>query len=134
MKGSLYAIIMSFVIGLFLMPATIYAQSDQDAAIVSPIEQPHACKSASRDKHSFIVRLKDQASSMLSKMKSIITGKGGSFEGNKECGCFEGKSVLGTIKGEYRSISDNVIEITINDKPLDMSYITIESVIKKYLS
>jgi hypothetical protein len=67
-------------------------------------------------------------------MKSIITGKGGSFEGNRESGSFEGKSVLGTIKGEYRSISDNEIEITIDDKPLLMSYSTIESEIKKYLS
>ena len=134
MNKSLYAIIMSFVIGLFLMPVTIYARSDQDATIVSPIEQPHACKSASRDKHSFIVRLKEEASSMLSKLKSIITGKGGSFEGNKECGSFEGKSALGPIKGEYRSISDKEIEITIDDKPLDMSYSLIESVIKAYLS
>jgi hypothetical protein len=133
-KRSLHAIIMSFVIGLFLIPSTIYAQSDQYATIVSPIEQPHACKSASRVKHSFIVKLKDEVSSILSKMKSIITGKGGSFEGNKEYGSFEGKSVLGTIKGEYRSISDNEIEITIDDKPLLISYSTIESEIKKYLS
>ena len=134
MKRSLYAIIMSFVIGLFLLPVTIYAQSDQDATIVSPIEQPHACKSDSRVKHSFIVKLKDEVSSILSKMKSIITGKGGSFEGNKECGSFEGKSALGPIKGEYRSISDKEIEITIDDKPFDMSYSLIESVIKAYLS
>ncbi len=134
MKGSLYVIIMSFVIGLFLIPITIYAQSDQDATIVSPIEQPHACKSVSPAKHSFIVKLKDAASSILSKMKSIITGKGGSLEGNKEFGSFEGKSVLGTIKGEYCSISDNEIEITINDKPLLIPYSTIESEIRKYLS
>jgi hypothetical protein len=134
MKRSLYAIIMFFVIGLFLIPVTIYAQSDQDATIVSPIEQSHACKSDSRIKHSFIVKLKDEVSSILSKMKSIITGKGGSFEGNKEYGSFEGKSVFGTIKVEYRSISYNEIEITIDDKPLVMPYITIESEIRKYLS
>ena len=134
MKRSLYAIIMSLVIGFFLIPLTIYAQSDQETTIVSPIEQPHACKSVSRAKHSFIVKLKDEVSSILSKMKSIITGKGGSFEGNKECGSFEGESVLGTIKGEYRSISVNEIEITIDDKPLVMPYSWIESEIKKYLS
>ena len=134
MKRSLYAIIISIVIGLFLMPVTIYAQSDQDATIVSPTEQPHACKSASRVKHSFIVKLKDEVSSILSRMKSIITGKGGSFEGNKECGSFEGESVFGTIKGEYRSISVNEIEIIIDDKPFVMPYSWIESEIKKYLS
>ena len=134
MKRSLYAIIMSFAIGLFLIPVTIYAQSDQDATIVSPIEQAQASKNVSGGKYSFIVKLKDEVSSILCKMKSIITGKGGSFEGNRERGSFEGKSVLGTIKGEYRSISDNEIEITIDDKPLLMSYSTIESEIKKYLS
>ena len=134
MKRSLYAIIMSFVIGLFLIPVTIYAQADQNATIVSPIEQPHAYKRVSGGKYSFIVKLKDEVSSILSKMKSIIMGKGGSFQGNKEHGSFEGKSVLGTIKGEYRSISDNEIEITIDDKPLVMSYSTIETEIKKYLS
>ena len=134
MEGPFYAIMMFLVIGLFLIPETIYAQFDQAAVMISSIGQPHACKNGSRVKHSFIVKLKDEVSSILIKMKSIITGKGGSFEGNKECGFFEGKSVLGTIKGQYRSISDNEIEITINDKPLVMSYSKIESEIKKYLS
>lgn len=133
MKRPLYAIIMSFVIGVLLMSATVYAQSCQDAAIAPPTGQPLACKSAPRVKHSFIVRLKDEASLILGKMKSLITGKGGSFEGGKECGSFEGKSALGTIKGEYRSISDNEIEIIIDDKPLAVSYSTIESEIRKYL-
>jgi hypothetical protein len=133
MKRSLYAIIMSFVIGLFLIPVTIYAQSDRDATIVSPPEQPQACQSASRVKHSFIVKLKDEVSSILGKMKAMITGKGGSFEGNKECGSFEGKSVFGTIKCEYHSISANEVEITIDDKPFVMSNRMIESEIKKYL-
>jgi len=66
-------------------------------------------------------------------MKSIIMGKGGSFEGNTERGSFEGKSVLGIIKGEYRSISHNEIEIIIDDKPFVMTYSAIESEIKKYL-
>jgi hypothetical protein len=134
MKRTLYVIIMCFALGLFLIPVTIYAQSDQDSTIVSPMEQPQACKGASRVKHSFMVKLKDEVASVLSKMKSLITGKGGSFEGNKENGSFEGKTVLGTIKGEYRSISDNEIEITIDDKPFLVSYSTIESEIKKYLS
>jgi len=130
MRRSLYAIIMSFVIGLSLMPVTIYAQSDQEAAL----DQLHASKSGPRVKHSFIVKLKDEVSSILDKMKSVITGKGGSFAGNKECGYFEGKSVFGTIKCEYRSISANEVEITIDDKPLVMSNSMIESEIKKYLS
>jgi hypothetical protein len=139
MKRTLYVIIMCFAFGLFLIPVTIYAQSDQDSrivspTIVSPIEQPHTCKGASRVKHSFIVKLKDKVASVLHKMKSLITGKGGRLEGNKENGSFEGTTILGTIKGEYRSISDNEIEIIIDDKPFLVSYSTIESEIKKYLS
>jgi hypothetical protein len=132
MKSSLNAIIMFFVIGLFI-PVTIYAQSDRDAAVVFPPDQPHACQGASRVKHSFIVKLKDEVSSILGRMKAMITGKGGSFEGNKDCGSFEGKSALGTIKCEYRSISANEVEIIIDDKPFVMSYSRIESEIKKYL-
>ncbi len=134
MKRTLDVIIMCFAIALILIPVTIYAQSDQDSAIVSPIEQRHQCKGASGVKHSFIVKLKDEISSVLSKMKSLVMGKGGSFEGNEENGSFEGKTVLGTIKGEYRSISDDEIEITIDNKPFLVSYSTIESEIKKYLS
>jgi hypothetical protein len=43
MKRASYAISMSFVTGLFLIPVTIYAQSDHYATIGSPIEQPYAC-------------------------------------------------------------------------------------------
>ncbi len=133
MKRSLYAIAMSFVIWLFLMPVTIYAQPDQAATTFSPAEQQHACKNVSPVKHSFIVKLKNEVSSILARMKSMITGRGGSLEGNRESGSFEGKSALGKIRGEYRSISDNEIEITIDDKPLLVPYSTIESEIRKYL-
>ena len=37
------------------------------------------------------------------------------------------------IKGEYRSISDTEVEITIEDKPFIIPYRTIESRIKEYL-
>jgi hypothetical protein len=133
MKRFLCAIIMTFGVGLFLIPATIYAQSCP-VAPTTPIEQPYACKSAAPVKYSFTVKLKAEMSLILGKMKSIITGKGGSLEGNKESGSFKGKSAFGTIKGEYRSISNTEIEITIDDKPFLLSYSTIELAIRKYLS
>ena len=61
-------------------------------------------------------------------------GQGGKFEGNTECGFFDGKSVMGTIKLKYRSISDSEIEIVIEDKPFIIPSPTIESEVKKYLS
>jgi hypothetical protein len=134
MKRLLSVIITCFVVGLFFRPTPIYAESDQDATVFSPIAQPHACRGTAPVKHSFIIKLKDEVSSVLRKMKSIITGKGGSLQGNKEAGSFEGKTILGTIKGEYRCVSDDEIEITIDEKPFLVSYSTIESEIKKYLS
>jgi len=134
MKRSLQKKTMTIVIGLFLIPAVIHAQPDQVTTTKPPaLEQPCVCEGTST-KHSFIVKLKNELSSILTKVKSIITGRGGKFEGNTECGSFDEKSVLGTIKVKYRSISDNEIEIIIEDKPFIIPSQTIESAIKKYLS
>jgi hypothetical protein len=134
MKRSLQIKTMTIVIGLFLIPAVIHAQPDQVTTKPSTWEQPCVCEGASLTKHSFSVKLKNEISLILMKVKSIITGQGGKFEGNTECGFFDGKSVLGTIKVKYRSISNNEIEIIIEDKPFIIPSQTIESEIKKYLS
>jgi hypothetical protein len=134
MNSSLQIKTMTIVIGLFLIPAVIHAQPDQVTTKPPALEQLCICEDTSLTKHSFIVKLKNEISSILNKVKSIITGQGGRFEGNTECGFFDGKSVLGTIKVKYRSISDNEIEIIIEDKPFIIPSQTIESAIKKYLS
>ena len=124
---------MTIVIWLFFIPAVIHAQPDQVTTKPPTLEQPCVCEGTPTTKHSFIVKLKNEISSILNKIKSIITGRGGKFEGNTECGSFDGKSVLGTIKLKYRSISDNEIEIIIEDKPFIIPSQAIESAIKKYL-
>ena len=134
MKRSLQIKTLTIVIGLFLIPAVIHAQPDQVTTKTPALEQPCVCEGTSLTKHFFIVKLKNEISSILMKVKSIITGQGGRFEGNTECGFFDGKSVLGTIKVKYRSISNNEIEIIIEDKPFIVPSQTIESEIKKYLS
>jgi hypothetical protein len=134
MNRSLHIKTMTIFIGLLLIPAVIHAQPDQVTTPPPALEQPCICEGTSLTKHSFIVKLKNEISSILTKVKSIITGRGGRFEGNTECGSFDGKSVLGTIKLKYRSISDNEIEITIEDKPFIIPTQMIESQIKKYLS
>jgi|GEM_PF-949837 hypothetical protein len=134
MKRSLHINLLAVIIVLFSIPAVIHAQPDQITTITPAAEQPCDCEDAPPTKHSFIVKLTSEISSILSKIKSLITGKGGKFEGNTECGYFNGKSVLGTIKVKYRSISDNEIEIIIEDKPFIIPSKTIESAIKKYLS
>ena len=117
---------------LFLMPMIIYAQPEQTATRTVPME-PAASQCTCTSKHSFIVRVKEELSAILNKIKAKITGNGGNFDGNAECGSFASKSRLGTIKGGYRSISVNEIEITIEDKPFLVPYSRIESEIKKAL-
>jgi len=84
--------------------------------------------------YSFTIKLNDEISSILKKVESEITDNGGRFEGNTECGSFDGKSSLGLVKGEYHCISDNEIKITIKDKPFVVPYSMIEFEIKKYFS
>jgi hypothetical protein len=134
MKRSLQIKTLAIIFALFLIPAVIHAQTDEITPITPAAEQPFACEDAHPTKHSFIVKLTSGISSILNKVKSLITGKGGKFEGNTECGAFDGKSVLGTIKIKYRTISENEIEIIIEDKPFLIPSQTIESAIKKYLS
>jgi hypothetical protein len=92
------------------------------------------CRGTRGDKHSFFVNVKDGISSIIEKIKSKITGNGGRFEGNLEHGFFGGRSVLGTIKGEYITISANEVEIVITDKPFIVPYKTIEYRVREYLN
>lgn len=133
MKRSLQIKTLILVSVLISVPALIHAQPDQISAIIPLLQQPCVCEDTSLTKHSFIVKLTSELSSILNRVKSFITGKGGKFEGNTECGSFDGKSVLGTIKVKYRSISDDEIEIIIEDKPFLIPSQTIESAIKNYL-
>ncbi len=58
----------------------------------------------------------------------------GADVGNLEHGFFGGRSALGTIKGEYITVSENEIEIVITDKPFIVSYKTIEHRVREYLN
>lgn len=84
--------------------------------------------------HIFTVTVNDEISSVLAKVESAITENGGTFLGDNSKGMFHGKSVVGAIKGEYCSVSENEIQIRITDKPFIVSYSMIEGEIKKYFS
>ncbi|MBI5100940.1 MAG: hypothetical protein HZB33_03800 [Nitrospirae bacterium] len=84
--------------------------------------------------HSFTLRLTDELSGVLDRVRSGIVAGGGRFDGNAERGSFEGKTVVGMIKGEYRSVSAFEIEITITHKPFIVPYGSIESEIINYFS
>ncbi|HET6516010.1 MAG TPA: hypothetical protein VFG09_12675 [Thermodesulfovibrionales bacterium] len=85
-------------------------------------------------RHSFTVELNEELSTVLKKVEAYITGNGGRFEGDTESGFFDGKSVLGHIKGEYRSLAERQITITIIHRPFLVPYSKIESAIRKYFS
>jgi len=84
--------------------------------------------------YSFTIKLDDELDSVLKRVESGIRGNGGRFQGDTESGSFAGKSVLGFIKGSYRSLSGEEIRIIITDKPFLVPYRTIESEIRKYFS
>ena len=82
--------------------------------------------------HTFVVKISDEAASVITKVESEITGSGGTFLGNAEKGSFSGKSVLGMIRVEYCCIAECEISITIKDKPFLVPYSAIESEIRSY--
>ncbi|MBI5633780.1 MAG: hypothetical protein HZA15_09915 [Nitrospirae bacterium] len=84
--------------------------------------------------HTFTVALNDEIAAVLGRVESAITESGGTFQGDSSKGVFQGISVMGPVKGEYSSVSENEIRITINDKPFIVPYSMIEGEIKKYFS
>jgi hypothetical protein len=132
---SLHIATVTIVVALLLTPGVIRAQSGRDSTNTAIMERMAVCEGIETDKqHSFNVKLGRQISSLIEKIKSKITGTCGTFQGDARCGCFLGNSILGVIRGEYRSISDTEVQITIEDKPFIIPYRTIESRIREYLS
>jgi len=82
--------------------------------------------------HIFTVAISDEISSVLARVESAITGSGGAFFGDTEKGVFQGNTLMGPVKGEYCSVAENEIRITIKDKPFVVPYSMIEGEIKKY--
>lgn len=82
--------------------------------------------------HTFSVTLEDEISSVLKRVESAIIESGGAFSGDTAKGVFQGNSVMGPVKGQYCSISENEILITISDKPFIVPYSLIEGEIRKY--
>jgi hypothetical protein len=82
--------------------------------------------------HSFNVKFSEGIATTLKKVESYITGSGGTFSGTEECGTFHGKTPAGMIKGQYSSVSENEIMITITDKPFIVPHSMIETEIRRY--
>ncbi len=82
--------------------------------------------------HVFTVRLDEDRTSIRAKIEALITTHGGKLQGDSEKGFFEGRTVLGPMKGEYQFPSDRELKITVTDKPFLVSYDLIESQLRKF--
>lgn len=69
------------------------------------------------------------AEHIIRKAKTAIEGQGGEFEGSESAGTFS-VSVLGNISGSY-TISGQVMEVTIESKPMFIPCSQLESFMKK---
>lgn len=84
--------------------------------------------------HTFKVTIKKDLPTTIKEVESTIVENGGKFKGNASKGKFAGKTLLGKIKGEYASLSENEIKITIIKKPFVTSKSKVESAIREYFS
>jgi len=84
--------------------------------------------------YSFKISIKKDLSASLKEAEDAIVENGGEFKGDTSNGIFLGKTMMGKVQGEYSSISDNEVEITITKKPFIASKGKIESAIREFFS
>jgi len=84
--------------------------------------------------YSFKISVKKDLLATLKEVEDTIVENGGEFKGDTSSGIFFGKTIIGKVRGEYNSISDNEVEITITKKPFIASKGKIESAIREYFS
>ncbi len=66
--------------------------------------------------YSFKIPIKKDLSATLKEAENAIVENGGEFKGDISNGIFLGETMLEKVQGEYSSISDNEVEITITKK------------------
>jgi hypothetical protein len=81
---------------------------------------------------SFDVTVTSDLAGALDRVKSQITGSGGSFTGDTQGGSFSGEvPMMGGFEGRYE-VSGDVVTITIIDKPFLIPCAIIESKIREF--
>jgi hypothetical protein len=80
----------------------------------------------------FKVKVADDVTSVLNKVRSQIKSAGGKFDGDTLSGTFSGDvSVMGSFVGNYE-VSGTTVTITITKKPFTIPCNSIESKIREY--
>lgn len=81
---------------------------------------------------SFRLAVEEELSELLEKVRSQIEREGGRFDGDIRSGAFSGNvSLVGAFRGRYE-VTDNLVTITITDKPFVISCQSVEAKIRAY--
>jgi hypothetical protein len=83
-------------------------------------------------KCNFSIPFSGSAQDVFSKAKAAVEKQGGSFNGDSNNGSFS-INVFGTISGSY-TVSGNLLDVVIEDKPMMIPCGAIENVLKSQFS
>lgn len=81
----------------------------------------------------FSIPFSGDANAIVAKAKGVIEAQNGIFNGNTSSGNFEVTLLANTVKGSY-SISAQILNLTITDKPFFVPCSTIESFLRSKIS
>jgi hypothetical protein len=81
---------------------------------------------------SFSIEFSGSPDRIVGKAESAIRGAGGKFTGDVNGGSFNLSTGIGSVKGGY-TISDDLLDIVISEKPAFISCSRIEKELRKYL-
>ncbi|TAF78854.1 MAG: hypothetical protein EAZ50_12920 [Runella slithyformis] len=83
--------------------------------------------------NSFDIPLKGSATETLAKAKEVLENGNGQMTGSDTSGTFSVPAGLGKVKGTYE-VGNNLLKITITNKPIYVSANMIEEMLKKHIS
>ena len=81
----------------------------------------------------FTKKLTGDIQQIFVKAKTEANAAGGKISGDEKSGDFTGKTPVGAIKGTY-TVTDGVLNVTINKKPMLLSENTIKNAINGYFA
>lgn len=83
--------------------------------------------------HSFDIEIKGNAADTLAKAKQAIEEGNGTMTGDGIVGAFSVPAGLSKVKGTYE-VKNNILKVTITNKPIYVSASMIEDLLRKNIS
>lgn len=81
----------------------------------------------------FSIPITGSGAELISKARTAIGDAGGNFNGDDNSGSFDISTLVGDVRGSYYVVN-NILEITISEKPMFLPCDMIESQLKEYLN